>query len=220
MENKKFKFYSFKNLPHDMARIVCLPLLAVFRMKRYNVDGTKYKTKFSGPAVITANHTGFSDPFIVSVCFWYRRVHFWASEEVMGTPLRSFLLKGTGCIKVNRKIMDIKAIRDTVKVLKNMGRMLVVFPQGQISKDENLDNLKSGAVLLALQSGAPILPVYVSPNNRLFRRSTIVIGNPINCSEYCKSIMPSMEDIKVITKKMQDEMNICANTYKNLTKGD
>ena len=119
-QNCDKKIFDIKRLPMDMARIVCIPLLLIFRMKRIDTNGNKYKEMPSGAAVIASNHTGFLDPFLTGVCFYKRRMYFLASEVVMGPKFRAFLLRGVGCIKIDRKRFDLAGIKTAVNVLKKM----------------------------------------------------------------------------------------------------
>ncbi|MBE6946771.1 MAG: 1-acyl-sn-glycerol-3-phosphate acyltransferase [Ruminococcaceae bacterium] len=203
---KKARLFDFKRFPMDLGRLVCAPLLLIFRMKRLTVDGKPYKGKLKGPAVIVANHTGFVDPFTTGVCFWYRRMYFLASEEVMKGKFRSLLLKGMGCIRIDRTAFDIKAIHQAVDVLKG-GRLVSIFPQGQIQSDSAIDHIKSGAALIALQSGAQIVPVYIPKAKHFFSRRVAVIADPIVMDEEMRA--GGMRQIDALTSKMRDSMNRC-----------
>lgn len=168
----------------DVARIVCIPLIAILRIKRYTPEGKKYSKKLVGGAIIAANHTAFIDPFVVGVTFWQRRLYFLAAEVVMQGKLRSFLLKGVGAIKIDRNSTDIEAIKKSIGVLKE-GHPLLIFPQGGINKDDNVENIKSGAVLIALQAGVPIIPMHILPRSEWYKSRTVIIGNEINPKEFC-----------------------------------
>lgn len=210
-EQKK-KLFDIKRLPMDMARIVCIPLLLIFRMKRIDTEGNPYKQMPEGAAVIASNHTGFLDPFLTGVCFYKRRMYFLASEEVMGPKFRAFLLRGVGCIKIDRKSFDLAAIKTAVNVLKKKQSLLTIYPQGAIQSDDELKQVKNGAALIAVQAGAPIIPVYM-PKDKFFARRTAVVGRPINCAEICSKKLPSLNDIENISLKMLEGLNECRNAY-------
>lgn len=203
------KRYSLRILAMDAARIVCTPLLLLFRMKRITPDGAPYREKLAGGAIVAANHTSFVDPFLVGVTFWYRRMFFLVAEIVMKGKLRSLLLHGVGAIKVERSMADIEAIKQSVKVLKE-GYLLTVFPQGGITKDENLETVKSGAVLMALQAGVPIVPIYLCPKKKWYHRRQTVVGETIYPAALCQRKIPSTADIQAITERLAAEMSRCA----------
>lgn len=210
---KKPKFFDIKRLPMDMARIVCIPLLLIFRMKRIDTNGNPYKKFPLGAAVIASNHTGFVDPFLTGVCFYKRRMYFLASKEVMGSRLRAWLLRGVGCIKIDRKSFDLEAIKTAVNVLKKKQSLLTIYPQGEIQNDEELKQVKNGAALIAAQASAPIIPVYIPKKENFFVRRTAVIGEAINPLELCTKKIPSLQDIENISLKMLDGLNECREAY-------
>lgn len=203
------KLFDIKLFPMDMGRIVCSVLLPIYRMKRITPSGEKYKGFVKGGAVIAANHTSFADPFLVGVAFWYRRMFFLIAEAVMQGKLRTALLKGMGGIKIDRNNADIEAIRKSVDTLKS-GHLLSIFPEGGIKSDENINTIKSGAVLIASQAGVPIIPMYILPKKTRFARRVVVIGDAIIPSEICKKKFPSTSDINEITNKLMCAMQECA----------
>lgn len=207
-EEKKHRLFDFRHLPMDLARLVCVPLLLLFRMKRLTPEGKKYKGKIRGGGILAANHTSFSDPFLLGVAVWYRRLFFLAAEAVMKGKLRKLLLKGVGAIEIDRHATDIEAVRKSVDVLKK-GYLLAVFPQGGIAKDEEIQTLKSGVVLFALQAGVPIIPMHVVPQKHWYNRKVVVIGEHFNPRDYLEKKFPSTADIDRIAQKLLEEMNRC-----------
>lgn len=207
-KEKAHKLFSFKHFPMDLARIVCIPLIPILRIKRRTLNGEKYRAKIKGGAIIAANHTSFLDPFVVGVTFWYRRLHFLVAEIVMGGKLRSALLRGVGAIKIDRNTADIEAITKSVNKLKE-GFLLSVFPQGQINRDDKLETVKSGAVLMAIRANVPIIPIHISPRKHWYNMRTVVIGNTVYPKEICKKAFPNAQDIEAITAILSDELNRC-----------
>lgn len=192
-----------------LARIVCIPLLLVYRMKRLTPEGKPYKARIQGGALIAANHTSFADPFLVGVAFWYRRLFFLAAEVVMTGKLRSALLRGVGAIRIDRNATDIEAIRQAVGVLKQ-GDLLSIFPQGGITQNAQNQSLKSGVTLIALQAGVPIIPMYIVPNKHWYQRRVVIIGETLDPKALIQKKFPSTADIALITNKLMEEMNRCA----------
>lgn len=213
-KEKSHKLFSFKHIAMDMARIVCIPLIPILRIKRRTLNDEKYRTKIKGGAIITANHTSFLDPFVVGVTFWYRRLHFLVAEIVMGGKFRSLLLRGVGAIKIDRNTADIEAITKSVNKL-NEGFLLSVFPQGKISRDDKFETVKSGAVLMAIRANVPIIPIYIAHRKHWYNTRTVVIGNTVHPKEICKKAFPNANDIEQITKILSDELNRCKANYYN-----
>lgn len=203
--------FCFKNLPMDMARLVCACLVPIFRVKRYTPEGEKYKGKIKGGAVIAANHTSFADPFIVGITFWYRRMHFLVAEIVMKSKLRSWLLTGVGAIKIDRNIADIEAVGKAVNKLKR-GYLLAVFPQGEIHRNDDIESIKKGTVLFAFLSGTPIVPMHILPRKHWYNARRVIIGSPINPKDFCNKRMLSTADITTINNALIAELNRCKRT--------
>ena len=205
---KKPALFNVRRLPMDIARIVCIPLLFWYRMKKLTPNGEKYKGRIRGGAIVAANHTSFSDPFLVGVSVWYRRLFFLAAETVMVGKLRTWLLRGVGAIKIDRNGTDIEAIRKSVKVLKD-GHLLAVFPQGGISADDQIKTMKSGAILIAIQAGVPMIPMHICPKKRWYHRRVVIVGNAVDPRDYIKNKIPSTIDIEKVTQVLMEEMNHC-----------
>lgn len=205
---KKNRRYSWKLLFMDIARLVCVPLLLVYRMKRLTPEGEKYRGKIRGGAIMAANHTSFSDPFLVGVAVWYRRLYFLVAEVVMRGRLRNWLLRGVGAIRIDRNETDIEAIRQSVAVLKQ-GALLAMFPQGGITDGEAVQTVKSGAVLIALQAGVPIVPMHIYPRKHWYSRRVVVIGDPVDPQKLIGKKFPTTADIDRVSKLLMDEMNRC-----------
>lgn len=213
MSKKQGKLWVWRYLPMDIGRLVLWFLPILYRFRRYDVAGLPYKNKVRGGVLIVANHASFLDPFLVGGCFWYRRVFFLAAEAVMRNPVVAWLLRGAGCIKIDRNISDIEAIRRAVDVLKD-GRGLAMFPQGGISHEEEFSQIKSGAILIALRAGVPIVPMYGSRKKTpWYRPTTVVIGEPLDCCEYCKKKMPTMAEIEAASAALLDRMEECRKAY-------
>lgn len=207
MEKKKRR-YSWRLLAMDLARLVCAPLPLVYRMKRLTPEGKKYRGRIEGGAIMAANHTSFSDPFLVGVAVWYRRLYFLVAEVVMQGKLRARLLRGVGAIRIDRNEADIEAIRRCVQVLKD-GDLLAVFPQGGITAGEEIQSVKSGAVLIALQAGVPIVPMHIYPRKHWYSRRVVVIGEPVDPKALINKKFPSTADIERVSEKLMEEMNRC-----------
>ncbi len=217
MAKSKFSsVFNIKFLPMDYGRLHFL-VYRLVKLRFLGLDGKKYRRNFSGGALIAANHTGFSDAVTLGSCFWYRRVFILTSEEVMNGGIKTILLKLMGCIRVDRNVSDIDAMRSSVETIKN-GHTVAIFPQGHIEAE--LSSIKSGAVLIALQSGAPIIPVYSRKPKKWFQRRTLVIGEPFYCSEYCKKKFPSMADIDNLSALLLEKINECRTVFDNTVAGE
>lgn len=192
-------------IAYEASRLLYLILLVPYRPKLVTPEGKRYKGLLKGGAMLAANHTTFSDPFVVGTTFWYRRMHFFAADVVMATQTREKLLKAAGAIKVTREITDIEAVRSAVEVLKK-DRLLLIFPEGSVQKVGQVQAIKPGAALMAIQAGKPIIPLFICYNPRWYTRRKVVIGNPIDPKALCSRKIPTPTDIENITRALQEEM--------------
>ena len=210
---KKARLVNPKRFPMDMARLLCAGLPLLFRTKCITPSGEPYKGRIRGGAVLAANHTSDADTFVMGTAVWYRRMFFLAAEVVMTSKFRNWLLRGVGAIRIDRQITDIEAIRRAVEVLKE-GHLLGIFPQGGITEGEQIQSLKSGVILIALQAGVPIVPMYLCPPKHWYSRRVVVIGQLLDPKEHIQKKFPSTADIDHLSQLLADEMNQCAQHHK------
>lgn len=204
----KAKLFDIKLFPMDFGRVFFSPLNLLLRVRRLTPEGEKYRRKIRGGALIAANHHGFTDPLVMLVTFWYRRVFYLASELVMAKPLRRRLMSGMGAIRIDRNIADMEAIRKAVDRMKE-GHLLAVFPEGQLTQTNEVTTIKAGSVLMALQAGVPIYPMHIYRREKWYKSRVVVIGEPIYPQELCTRKIPSTADIENISAILMEEMNKC-----------
>ena len=199
-------------IAYEASRILYVILLVPYRPLLLTAEGKRYKGTLKGGAILAANHTTFSDPFVVGAAFWYRRMNFFTADAVMATKTRERLLKAAGAIKVNRDITDIEAVRESVEVLKK-GRLLLIFPEGGVQAVGQVQPIKSGAALMALQAGVPIIPVCICYAPRWYNRRRGIVGNPIDPKVLCSHKIPTASDIETISRTLQEEMRRISKNY-------
>ena len=186
MKNKekqnKSKLFSIKNLFFDFVRITAAPGILWFRPKRiYESEAAKKKIK--GGAILIANHVGVVDPMFLMMIIWYRRHRFICKSELMETKFGKFWLTLFRCIPIDKDNASFSTVRNIVDVLKG-GELVSMFPEGQVyTKSDMPASFKSGMILMSVQSGAPIIPVYVKPRKHFYERVVAVIGEPFSVTE-------------------------------------
>jgi 1-acyl-sn-glycerol-3-phosphate acyltransferase len=135
-----------------------------------------------GPLIIASNHGQYADPVLVCVAV-PRRLQWMAKKQLFVFPFRTFF-RIIGSFPVDREGGGRGAIRAALAFLAE-GWALGIFPEGTHRGDEASKQAKSGVVVLAARSGAPVLPVYVGrlpgPASRLRgQRLRIFVGEPID----------------------------------------
>ena len=109
----------------------------------------------------------------------YRRHHFIATKELFDGKVKRFLFtKAFHCIEIDRDNFNMATFRKIVDVLKQ-GKIVSMFPEGHICKEQENAAFKSGMVLMALQSGCSIVPVYIKKREHFWQRQVAVIGEPV-----------------------------------------
>ena len=181
-EVKKAKLFSIKNLVFDFVRITAAPGLLWFRPKHI-YENEEAKKKIRGPAIVIANHAGIIDPMYLMLVIWYRRHRFVCKSDLMQSKAGGFWLKRFRCIPIDRENASFSTVRQIVDVLKE-GNLVSMFPEGQVhTNNESPASFKSGMVLMSVQSGAPIIPVYIKPRKHAYDRIVAVIGEPFSVVE-------------------------------------
>jgi 1-acyl-sn-glycerol-3-phosphate acyltransferase len=121
-----------------------------------------------GPVLIVANHSSVLDPPLVGgMC--PRRLTFLAKAELFRVPGLGGLIRRLGAQPLRREGADPSALRTAQRVLAE-GKALLVFPEGTRGQEGTLREAKPGAALLAVQSGATVVPAYVSGSGRAWPR--------------------------------------------------
>lgn len=178
-----------------------IPSLLWLRPKRIYAS-EKAREKIKGGALIIANHSDFVDPVYLMTVLWYRQHHFICSEEIMDSKAGGFL-RACGCIRIDRKNVTINTMRDITDRLKQ-GQVVSLFPQGRISVGEDEGaKFKSGMTLMAIRSGAPIIPVYVKPRKSFFDRLKVVIGEKVSVTELYGE-RPTFAEIDAATRLLYE----------------
>jgi len=138
-----------------------------------------------GPLILVTNHVNFLEVPVLVTALWPRPLTAFVKAETWENPILHFLFDLWGGIPLRRGEADVVAFRQGLTALETE-RILGVAPEGTRSGHGRLQQGHPGMVLLALRSGAPLLPVvYFGAENyrrqwsRLRRADfRIVVGRP------------------------------------------
>lgn len=111
-----------------------------------------------GPLIVVANHINFLEIPALYPYMGDRPMAGFAKAETWRNPLLAFLGNLWGGIPLHRGEVDRDALRRAEEALA-AGRILFVTPEGTRSGDGRLRPGKAGVTMLALHSGAPLLPM-------------------------------------------------------------
>jgi glycerol-3-phosphate dehydrogenase (NAD(P)+) len=139
----------------------------------------------SGPAILASNHRSFLDPFVIAM-LTRRPVYSMAKEELFKGTIRSWLLVRVGAFPVRRGAGDQEAM-ETARAILQRGDIVIMFPEGTRVRRGPLASPQSGAGRLALETGAPLIPVAINGSQNVRRgwrirprRVTVRAGAPMD----------------------------------------
>lgn len=143
---------------------------------RVRIDGDASLIPRSGPVILAANHISNADAVIIGA--WLtprlgRRIHWLGKKEMFEWPVVGWMARNGGVVPVDRGGADVEAFRLAQRVL-DAGHVLMVFPEGTRSPTGELQVPKDGLAMLALRSGATIVPIGVSNTDRVWPRGTFL----------------------------------------------
>ncbi len=156
-----------------------------------------------GGAVICANHVHNSDPFYIVYSF-HRRDKIWimAKEELKHLPIVGPFMDWLGfIIWVRRGKSDVGAVKTALRALKGNDKLLI-FPEG--TRHDEIGEGKTGAAMMAIRTGVPVLPVYISPERKLFHRTKVYIGEPY--LPFTETRRATAEDYERVTEEIMDHI--------------
>jgi len=109
-----------------------------------------------------------------------------AKSQLFGPPVLTYIYKHGGVFPVRRGHHDEEAI-ETARILVEQGEMLLVYAEGGRSRSGRLGEPKPGIGRIALETGAPIVPVTLHGSERvrgwrrlLFPKVTVQFGEPLS----------------------------------------
>jgi 1-acyl-sn-glycerol-3-phosphate acyltransferase len=160
--------------------LVSLPTLLIYRVRAIGVENVP-KT---GPLILAPNHFSQMDHFFIGL-YLRRKVRFMAKSQMFGPPVLTYIYKHGGVFPVRRGHRDEKAIETALTIL-GQGEMLLVYAEGGRSRSGELGEVKPGIGRIALESGAPVVPVAIQGSERVrrwkrfsFPKVTVQFGEPI-----------------------------------------
>ena len=153
-----------------------------------------------GPVVFAGNHTKWVDPEMICAVVKRRQVHFLAKIELFKGPAR-IITWGMGAIPVDRSIHDHDALEYAIEALKR-GLSIGIFPEGTINRTNDvIMPFKIGAVKMAKEADAWIVPFVITGEYKLFRRGeTIEFLKPMKVGNNLKKA--NQELMNVVKQKL------------------
>jgi 1-acyl-sn-glycerol-3-phosphate acyltransferase len=154
---------------------------------RVKVEGLENLPE-SGPILVICNHCSSADGMLLMayvVPKMGRPMGWLGKAEALRWPVLGWMMRQNGVMGVRRGVGDLEAFKLAKGVL-DKGGILAIFPEGTRSPSGAMAEVKEGATVLAVRSGAPILPIAITGSQRFWpkgkllprpgRRMTISVG--------------------------------------------
>lgn len=175
---------------------------------RIKVTGKHHIPK-KGPVIICTNHTSNLDPPVVGTTA-SRTIHFMAKEELFNGKFLGGLLRRVHAFPVKRGLADRNALRGGLKILEE-GETLGLFPEGTRSKDGKPGNPLPGVGFFALRSQAEVVPCVIISEYKLFRRTKVIYGKPMDVESFRKNKASAKEMSEGIMEEIRNLYEIHKN---------
>ncbi len=170
-----------------------------------------------GPVIITANHLCAADPLFLVAAAPSRMISFLVASEYTKLPIVGHLTRLLECIPVRRGTRETGATKQALRYLK-AGKAVAIFIEGGIVRPGKAARLKDGVALLALRTGATVIPAHISGavqrggilSELLVRhRARVRFGHPVDLSEF-SDVQRSRETVRAATSKIYAAINALA----------
>src|SRR5262245_51759056 len=197
----------------SLIKFIARPLFRIlFSVEHHGVENVPE----SGAVIIAGNHPSYLDPLLVGLPI-KRTIRFMAWDALFKVPVLGQTIKAIGAFPVDiRKGHGEAAFREATRVLQN-GDALGIFPEGQRSEQAAMGELRTGVARLAIDTGAPIVPVTIGgatrawPKWKLLPRSAKIIvryHKPIQLSrQERESHRDNREFHQQVMRRVADSIN-------------
>ncbi len=157
-----------------------------------------------GPVIFAANHRSFLDPFIIATLA-RRPIYFVAKKELFDNRLQAWFLNSLGAFPVDRGNGDGDAMGTAREILER-GDGVLIFPEGTRVRPGTLGSPRRGVGRLALETGAPVVPVAIIGTETIRRgwrirphKVRVRAGSPLH---FPKVDAPSPELAAAVTERI------------------
>lgn len=164
-------------------------------LTRLRIEGAVDEIPRTGPVIVAANHSSNLDVPVLGSSLMPRlgrRLQWLGKKEIFDWPIVGWIARNGGIHAVDRSSADIDAFRLAARILDE-GHALFVFPEGTRTHDGRLGEGRDGVAVLALRTGAPIVPIGISGSFERWPRGqwlphpggrvTVRVGSPFRLED-------------------------------------
>ena len=167
---------------YDLFRWLCIitayPFWLLFFKAKVFYQSPNAKRLIRGGALIISNHFNVMDYMLNMFLLLPRKLYVVASEFAYRNALISFGMRFFGGIQANRNTKNLHFIDISADLIRK-GSLVQIFPEGKNTDDGTMKPFKPTYLMIAMRSGMPIIPIITDGNYGLFKRTHLIIGDPV-----------------------------------------
>lgn len=193
--------------------------LFCFRKKVHYENRHRQNRYIKGPAIIISNHTSVFDYALMIFVFWTRTLRYQMAECLFKNKIQKVFLKLLGGIFVDRNSFDFSFVNKSLKILKR-GGVVGIFPESRLphANEKELLPFAPSASYIAIESGAPIIPVYTNGSYFRKERAHVIIGERIYPRNYWDNNLDEKTNLSNITEIIRNKVLELKDELENRTK--
>jgi 1-acyl-sn-glycerol-3-phosphate acyltransferase len=157
------------NIKFSLVRWIPIAYFKIFH--RIEFHGSE-NIPATGPVILASNHVSYYDPVIVGTGV-YRDIEFMAWDKLFTIPILRSVIRFFGAFPVESSGADKGAYVNALRTLFKR-KALIIFPEGERSRDGKIKNLKLGIARMALKTNARIVPVTIVGAYETFSRHRLI----------------------------------------------
>lgn len=186
---------------YDFGRGICNVAFSLYF--NIQIKGKENLPKDKKGFIVISNHRSYLDPVMIGIKIKQHRLTFMAKAELFRVPVLGPIIRKLGAFPVERGSKDSRKALETAKRVVKEDKVLALFPEGRRSKTDKLLKPKSGAIVVAEQTKAPIIPTIVCYKGKYPRAKVVVrYGELIKNEDIVMEDASSTKEIKAMTKKV------------------
>lgn len=193
-----------------MVKCTGWPLWKIIVKPKYYYENRAIQgRRIQGKAIVISNHTDVWDYAAMLFLFPMRTLRCVVAELMYEKNVfMTTLLKGLGTIRVDRNNNDFAFIGKCCAVL-NKNKVVEFYPESRLPlpNEKELLPFKPSIAYLALESGAPIIPVYTDGNYFGKGYNHTIVGTPVSVRQFYDESRDEKENIDTITTLLREKIN-------------
>ena len=185
-----------------------IPQLIGLKIRVHYEDKSVQNKRVKGGAIIVSNHHSIMDFAVMMFVFWRRTLRCVVAELMFEKNIfMSLFLRMMGSVKVDRNAHDFSFLEKSAKIIKR-GGVVEIYPESRIPQGDEPRPLefKPSAVYLALETGAPIIPVYNARRSFADKPTNVIIGKPIYMRELYDDKLSEKQNIENLTVMLRGKI--------------